>query len=146
MARSTKEARLDGFAGIARSVAQKSLRYVLKLDRTALPRQRMGGRVKRSLERPFTCDHTRVLDWTRSSGACKQAEIMNSRTDALLGELLALPPEERSELSVALIDSLEGDESDSVSPTKWKSDEEERDLDIGSVPQSRPADTVSPSI
>lgn len=54
---------------------------------------------------------------------------MNARTDALLGELLALPVNERSEVAVALLDSLETEDPSSVS-NAWRDEIRQRKADI----------------
>ncbi|MFT3803284.1 MAG: addiction module protein [Burkholderiaceae bacterium] len=54
---------------------------------------------------------------------------MNARTDALLDTVLALPPDERSELVVALLDSLEGEDCQSIAEA-WRDEIRRRKEDI----------------
>jgi len=54
---------------------------------------------------------------------------MNTRTDALLDTVLALPPDERSELVVALLDSLEGEDHQSIADA-WRDEIHRRKEDI----------------
>ena len=45
--------------------------------------------------------------------------LMNARVDHILDEALGLPPDERSALTVALLDSLEGSDDSSISEA-WR--------------------------
>ncbi|MFA7503602.1 MAG: addiction module protein [Burkholderiaceae bacterium] len=56
---------------------------------------------------------------------------MNARTDQLLLELLSLPADERAEVAVALLDSLEGDDSSAISAA-WREEIRHRKADITS--------------
>lgn len=56
---------------------------------------------------------------------------MNARTDQLLIELLSLPVDERTEVAVALLDSLEDDDAASV-PGAWRDEVRRRKADIRS--------------
>lgn len=58
-----------------------------------------------------------VLDLTLAR--LNRGTAMNARTDALLVELLALPATERSELLVALVESLEADDG-AVITDAWR--------------------------
>lgn len=50
---------------------------------------------------------------------------MNARVDHLLDEVLALPPEERTAVAVALLDSLEDADSASISDA-WRAEVKRR--------------------
>ncbi|MFT4099425.1 MAG: addiction module protein [Burkholderiaceae bacterium] len=54
---------------------------------------------------------------------------MSTRTDALLDTVLALPPDERSELVIALLDSLEDDDPQSITDA-WRDEIRRRKEDI----------------
>lgn len=54
---------------------------------------------------------------------------MNARTDALLIELLALPATERSELLVALVESLEADDGAAIADA-WREELRTRKQDV----------------
>lgn len=56
---------------------------------------------------------------------------MNARTNELLDELLSLPLGERTEVAVALLDSLETTESNAVSDA-WSEEIRQRKADIAS--------------
>lgn len=83
-------------------------------------RTRMRGIVGAEREKPSA---------TRSAGSSKQAVTeprlnarllcMNAHIDHILDEALGLPPEERSALTVALLDSLEGSDDSSITEA-WR--------------------------
>ena len=56
---------------------------------------------------------------------------MNARTDQLLHELLALPSDERTEVAVALLESLESEDSAAISNT-WREEIRRRKEEIAS--------------
>jgi len=54
---------------------------------------------------------------------------MNVRIDQLLGEILSLPLDERTEVAVALLDSLESEDAGTVSDV-WRDEIRQRKEDI----------------
>lgn len=56
---------------------------------------------------------------------------MNARTDQLLNELLALPSDERTEVAIALLESLETEDTPGVSDA-WREEIRRRKAEIAS--------------
>lgn len=56
---------------------------------------------------------------------------MHARTDQLLHELLALPSDERTEVAVALLESLESEDSAAISDA-WRAEIRRRKAEIAS--------------
>ena len=88
-----------------------------RLRRRRLAAGRAAGSSVRSLSARLTPTHLNAL------------LTMNARTDQLLGELLSLPLDERTEVAVALLDSLESEDAGIVSEV-WRDEIRQRKEDI----------------
>ncbi|MDE2594742.1 MAG: addiction module protein [Burkholderiales bacterium] len=87
----------------------------------------------------FKSEQFRKVDWWRLTLASVRVIPMNARVDQLFDEARFLGPEERSQLALALLDSIEGDSSDDAAAERAWMAEAHRRLALLASGASKPS-------